>query len=62
MKPLVLSIFSLLFSISVVNSQWSEQTSGVTTQLTSVSAIDANNAWICGYSGVVLRTTNGGLN
>lgn len=41
---------------------WSEQTSGVTTQLTSVSAVDNNVAWICGYSGVVLRTTNGGTN
>ena len=62
MKPLLFSMFVFLFSVTVINSQWVEQTSGVTTQLTSVSAIDANNAWICGYSGVVLRTTNGGLN
>jgi photosystem II stability/assembly factor-like uncharacterized protein len=62
MKPFLLFLFTLLFSISAINSQWIEQTSGVTTQLTSVSAIDANNAWICGYSGVILRTTNGGLN
>jgi photosystem II stability/assembly factor-like uncharacterized protein len=55
----------LLFSQSLLHSQsisWSEQTSGVTTQLTSISAVDDNNAWICGYSGVVLRTTNGGAN
>lgn len=58
-------IFTLLLIISLIyqsNSQWVEQTSGVTTQLTSVSAIDGNNAWVCGYSGVVRRTTNGGLN
>ncbi|MBX7045813.1 MAG: T9SS type A sorting domain-containing protein [Ignavibacteria bacterium] len=39
---------------------WYEQTSGLTTQLTSVSAPDINNVWICGYAGKVLRTTNGG--
>lgn len=58
----ILSVLIVLFSISFANSQWVEQISGVTTQLTSVSAIDGNNAWICGYSGVVLRTTNGGIN
>ena len=59
---LILSVLLLLFSLTFAGAQWVEQTSGVTTQLTSVSAIDGNNAWICGYSGVVLRTTNGGLN
>ncbi len=59
---LILSVLLILFSLTFAGSQWVEQTSGVTTQLTSVSAIDGNNAWICGYSGVVLRTTNGGLN
>lgn len=61
----ILAFITLLITIqSSVISQfsWSEQTSGVTTQLTSVSAIDANHAWICGYAGVVLRTTNGGTN
>jgi photosystem II stability/assembly factor-like uncharacterized protein len=41
---------------------WVEQASGVTTNLTSISAIDPNNVWICGYAGVILRTTNGGTN
>jgi photosystem II stability/assembly factor-like uncharacterized protein len=62
MKFIIFSIIVLIFSCSVLNSQWVEQTSGVTTQLTSVSGADGNNAWACGYSGVVLRTTNGGLN
>lgn len=55
---LVISLSSFqLFSQSIA---WTEQTSGVTTQLTSVSVVDFTNAWICGYAGVVLRTTNGG--
>ncbi len=63
MKKALLLLF-LLAAFYKLNSQvvatWSEQTSGVTTQLTSVSAADNNNVWICGYAGVVLRTTNGG--
>ncbi len=51
-----------VFSISTVQSQWVPQTSGTTSQLYSVSAVDNNIAWICGASGTVLRTTNGGDN
>src|SRR5258706_10433867 len=61
MKYLFMIVF--LFSISNSFSQqyWAEQTSGVTTTLTSVSVPPNNNGvWVCGYSGVVLRTTNSG--
>ena len=64
MKLLYISLFSIFVLINSSHGQitWSEQTSGLTTQLTSVSAVDALNAWACGYSGRVLRTTNGGQN
>jgi Secretion system C-terminal sorting domain len=58
-------LFLILFSISNTYSQnitWAEQTSGLTTQLTSVSAVSPNHVWACGYTGRVLRTTNGGVN
>ncbi len=62
---LLLTIFVSIFIFSItINSQpigWVEQTSGVTTQLTSVSVVNANNVWVCGYAGRVLRTTNGGV-
>ena len=64
MKLAITAIFTI-FLVTAIYSQpigWVEQTSGVTTQLTSVSIVDDNNAWICGYAGVVLRTTNGGAN
>src|SRR3972149_8563459 len=56
--------FVLMFAAgNILYSQsWTEQVSNVTVQLTSVSAVDFNNAWICGYSGTVLRTTNQGSN
>jgi len=63
---LLLSVFISIFIFTLnLNSQpisWVEQTSGVTTQLTSVSIVDDNHAWVCGYAGRVLRTTNGGAN
>jgi hypothetical protein len=56
-------ILLLLLSLTTINAQWwSEQTSNATATLTSVSAIDHQNVWICGYNGTVLRTTNGGTN
>ncbi len=41
---------------------WTEQVSGITTVLYSVSAVDDDIAWTCGASGKVLRTTNKGQN
>lgn len=62
MKSILLSIIVFVFSISTVQSQWISQTSGTTSQLYSVSAVNNNVVWICGASGTVLRTTNGGDN
>lgn len=45
-----------------VQSQWQEQTSGLTTSLNSVSGVNDNIAWVCGNAGRVLRTNNGGIN
>jgi photosystem II stability/assembly factor-like uncharacterized protein len=63
MKKVILVIVSFILFFSMnVKAQWSEQTSGVTTSLYSVSAIDNDNIWICGASGKVLRSINGGTN
>ncbi|HEY3249748.1 MAG TPA: YCF48-related protein, partial [Ignavibacteria bacterium] len=55
-------LLTLLLTNYLLAQVWIEQTSGLTTQLTSISAVDDNNVWVCGYSGRVLRTTNGGDN
>lgn len=60
-----LTIFITIFFANSIFSQtisWTEQTSGLTTAINSVSAADDNNAWACGNGGKVLRTTNGGVN
>jgi len=61
MKKLIYILTLLAFAVSL-NAQWSEQTSGVSTILYSVSPVDNNVVWICGAGGKVLRTTNGGTN
>ncbi len=58
----ILTVLLLSFNTFSQPISWVEQTSGLTTQLTSVSVVNDNNAWICGYAGRVLRTTNGGAN
>src|SRR5262245_939870 len=65
MKSLLTIITLFLLLQLSINSQpisWVEQTSGVTTQLTSISIVNSNHAWVCGYACRVLRTTNGGAN
>lgn len=61
MKTAITIFFLALFTSATV-AQWSEQSSGVTSILYSVSAIDNNTAWICGAAGKVLLTTNSGTN
>jgi len=64
MKKFLLSsvvVFSLvLISTSDIFSQWVPQTSGITTRLRFIKAVDDNTVWACGNSGVVLKTTDGG--
>jgi photosystem II stability/assembly factor-like uncharacterized protein len=67
MKKLFTLLTSLIFlicNLAAQPQQWFEQTSGVTVQLTSVSKAQStySTAWICGYSGTVLKTTNSGQN
>ena len=61
MKNLIY-ILIILFISNLSRAQWTEQISGITSALWSVSAVDNNVVWICGGGGKVLRTTNGGAN
>ena len=61
MKKLILTLFIFSFAITGY-SQWTEQTSGVTTTLYSVSAVNDNVVWACGAAGKVLKTIDGGAN
>ena len=55
----ILSFF--LIALSNLPAQtWTLQTSPVTTDLNGAWAVDGNVVWMCGPSGVVIKTTNGG--
>lgn len=58
----ILISFSFEYDLYSQLYEWTEQNSGVTSQLTSVWGVTRDAAWICGYNGTVLRTTNRGMN
>ena len=62
MKKIITALFCFICITSSSLAQWSEQTSGVTSIIFSVSAVDDNVVWACGAGGIVLRTVNAGIN
>jgi hypothetical protein len=64
MRTLIIILFvSFSFTFSSYSQFfWTEQVTGVTVPLTSVSNINALVAWVCGNNGTVIRTTDGGYN
>ncbi len=56
----ILVLTFVVLSTSEIFSQWTAQTSGITTRLRFIYAVDDNIVWACGNSGVVLKTTDGG--
>jgi len=63
MKLLTTIIF-LLFNgvVFAQNFTWTQQNSGVTTRLRDVYFTDIQTGWVVGDEGVILSTTNGGIN
>jgi photosystem II stability/assembly factor-like uncharacterized protein len=59
---LIIVFFVLTFQNSISQVFWDEVNSGVTKSLNSISNIDRSNAWICGDSGTVIKTSNNGYN
>lgn len=61
MKKLIFTLSFILLTAISSFSQWTEQSSGITTPIYSVSAVDNSIVWACGDGGVVLRTVNSGV-
>lgn len=62
MKKLLLLTFFFLLSASVILPQWAKQTSPVTSNLRNIKAVNDQVLWACGLSGVVIKSTDGGVN
>jgi photosystem II stability/assembly factor-like uncharacterized protein len=61
MKNLFRILFFFLLVTQICFAQWYQQTSGTTANLNSVHFIDANIGWAVGDSGIIIKTTNGGV-
>jgi len=62
MKKIILIILFIHCSFIIAESQWIQQTSGVTLTLYDIEMINRNTGWICGDGGIILKTTNSGTN
>lgn len=62
MKKSLYIIIAILFLYQCASAQWVQQVSGVTTSLLDIDFINENTGWACGDNGVVVKTTNGGIN
>ena len=64
MRTLGMFLLASFFFCSNLFTQyfWTEQVTGTNVILNSVSNIDGTNAWVCGYNGTVLKTSNSGYN
>lgn len=59
----IFSVILLVFSISLTSSQWVQQTSGTTQNLTDVLIFPSSQTGVTvGYTSLVLKTTNNGTN
>jgi photosystem II stability/assembly factor-like uncharacterized protein len=60
-KSLMILFVLIVLSITSI-AQWNQQTSGTTKNLWGVSFVDQNLGFVCGESGTILKTTDGGIN
>src|SRR4030095_1192115 len=61
-KILLILIVHMSLVITHCFSQWLQQTSPVTTSLLDCDFVNQNTGCACGDNGVILKTTNGGIN
>ncbi|HWA07089.1 MAG TPA: YCF48-related protein [Ignavibacteria bacterium] len=62
MKKIICFIFVFSFFHNSADAQWIQQTSGVGTSLLDIDFVNENTGWACGDNGVIVKTTNGGVN
>ncbi len=63
MKKIITFVFTLSLLYSNISfSQWIQQNSGTANYITQIRFIDSNTGWACGDNGMILKTTNGGIN
>ncbi|MBP9096877.1 MAG: T9SS type A sorting domain-containing protein [Ignavibacteria bacterium] len=61
MKNIILFLFTFLFYTQTSEAQWYVQQSGTTSPLYDIEFLNKNTGW-CSGEGIILKTTNGGIN
>ena len=62
MKKVIYILFAISLFHHTADAQWLQQTSGVGTSLLDIDFVDENTGWACGDNGVIVKSTNGGVN
>ncbi len=62
MKKVIYILFAISLFHNSSDAQWLQQISGVGTSLLDIDFVDENTGWACGDNGVIVKTTNGGVN
>ena len=60
MKKIYIIILLALFSLEINAQNWTILTSGTTNYLQGVAAISPSVCYVCGFSGLIMKTTDGG--
>lgn len=61
MKKIILILLTFLFLANSSEAQWFLQNSGVSSPLYDIEMINNNIGWTCGENGIILKTTDGGM-
>jgi photosystem II stability/assembly factor-like uncharacterized protein len=62
MKKIIFTILALHFSFIILNGQWYPQVSGTNSNLRDIEFLNRYTGWVVGDGGVILKTTNSGIN
>lgn len=62
MKKIIYILLAISLFHYYADAQWVQQISGVNTSLLDIDFVNENTGWACGDDGVVVKTTNGGMN
>ncbi|MEO6696066.1 MAG: YCF48-related protein [Ignavibacteria bacterium] len=62
MKKIIIILLIIHCSLIISNAQWIQQNSGTNQNLYDIEFINEKTGWAVGDAGVVIKTTNGGIN
>jgi photosystem II stability/assembly factor-like uncharacterized protein len=62
MKKIIFTVFIFYLTLLATNAQWYPQVSGTNQNLYDIEFLNINTGWAVGDGGVIIKTTNSGIN